>query len=120
MQARAFERFTLDVPIRATISAATDPSDLHGRVKDLGGGGVKIESTGEIPGGRPVTLTMWTRWGSVSLVGKVVWRRPTNGETAHGFRFDAPIGDARARELYDELSARGYGPAQQHHGDGER
>jgi hypothetical protein len=93
--------------MRATVSAGPDTSELAGRVKDLGGGGVKVETLNEIPEGTPVILTLWTPWGSVTLGGKVVWRHRVDQEAVHGFMFDVPIGDARARQLYEESSAKG-------------
>jgi len=105
--ARAFERFGLEPPMRATVCAGPDTSELAGRVKDLGGGGVKIETLNELPEGTPIIVTLWTPWGSVTLGGKVVWRRRSEQEAVHGFMFDVPIGDARARQLYEEAGPKG-------------
>ena len=104
---RAFERFALEIPARTTISATPGPSGLDGQLRVLGGGGMKFESAGVIPEGTPVTMTLWTRWGSFTLAGRVVWRRPLNGEIAYGVQLDVPIGNARARELYEEVSSEG-------------
>lgn len=105
-RARAFERFGLETPIRATVCAGRDASELAGRVRDVGGGGVKVHITGEVPEGTPATVTLWASWGSVTVAGKVVWKRRLEQEAVHGFMFDVPIGDARARQLYEEASAR--------------
>ncbi len=109
LRARAFERFVLEIPMGATLSAAPGGSELDGRVRDVGSGGVQIECADEIFEGTPVTLTLWTRWGSLTLGGNVVWRRPRDGEAVFGLRFDLPIGAARARELSEEISPRGEG-----------
>jgi len=79
-------------------------TDVDGRTRDLGGGGLKAELAGELPEGTAATLTLWTRWGSVTLQGTVVWRRSAKRGILHGFMFDDPIGDARARELHQEAT----------------
>jgi len=101
---RAYERFALKLPLRATPAGPGTAADVDGRTRDLGGGGLKAELAGELPEGTAATLTLWTRWGSVTLQGTVVWRRSAKRGILHGFMFDDPIGDARARELHQEAT----------------
>ena len=101
---RNYPRFALDAPVRAAVDSVFPRFEFNGRVRDLGGGGLGAWLTGEIPEGTPVTLEVFFRWGSLRLPGVVVWKRPLDGDVLHGFRFDVPIGNGHARELFEEVT----------------
>lgn len=101
---RAFERFGLDLPVRAIVDSILPRIELDGRAKDLGGGGIKAELFGEIREGTRVILELLYRWGSVRFQGTVAWKRPLNETVLHGFGFDVPIGDVPARMMSEDAS----------------
>lgn len=100
--ARVYERFAVDLPVRAFVNSIVPRFELDGQVKELGGGGLRAEFLAEICEGTRVILELMYGWGSVRFEGRVRWKHPRNGTVVHGFVFDVPLGNASARMMAEE------------------
>ncbi len=95
---RRFVRLPLVVPVVGRAAQFGD-MELHGTVRNLGGGGLMAEFPVLIVAGSVVDLTLQTRHGPLAVTGQVAWAGPPSTQVGHGIAFREPRGDDFASEL---------------------
>ncbi len=96
---RRYLRFPVSVPVVGR-AAQFGRTELHGMVRDIGGGGLLAEFSVWIVPGSIVDFTLQTRHGPVAITGQVAWTGPPGNRITHGIAFREPRGDAFALEFW--------------------
>ncbi len=95
---RHYRRFPVSMPVVGRAARFAE-GELHGMVRNIGGGGLMAEFPVMVLPGSAVDLTLQTRHGPLAVSGEVAWAGPPGTQIGHGIAFREPRGDAFALEL---------------------